>query len=60
MPIAKYISVIEVTNYRTYSCSHEDISFNIICLHMLEGGIKQFYLLRWFKKNRLETPFKRR
>ena len=24
---------------------------------MLEG-IKQFYLLMWFKKNRLETPFK--
>ena len=38
-------------------CSCEDVSFNIICLNMLEG-IKQFYLLMWFKKNRLETPFK--
>ena len=24
-------------------CSHEDVSFNIICLNVLEG-IKQFYL----------------
>ena len=40
-------------------CSHDDVSFNIICLNVLEG-IKQFYLLPvvWFKKNRLETPFK--
>ena len=36
--------------------SHEDVSFNIICLNELEG-IKQFYLLMWFKKKRLETPF---
>ena len=37
-------------------CSSEDISFNNICLNVLEG-IKQFYLLLWFKKTRLETPF---
>ena len=35
----------------------EDVSFNIICLNVFEG-IKQFYLLMWFKKTRLETPFK--
>ena len=38
-----------------YSC--EDVSFNSICLNVLEG-IKQFYSLMWFKKTRLETPFK--
>ena len=38
-------------------CSSEDVSFNIIYLNVLEG-IKQFYLLMWFKKIRLETPFK--
>ena len=38
-------------------CSCEDISFNIICLNVLEG-IKQFYLLMWCNKTRLETPFK--
>ena len=38
-------------------CSSEDVSFNIIYLNVLEG-IKQFYLLMWFKKTRLETPFK--
>ena len=38
-------------------CSREDVSFNGICLNVLEG-IKQFYLLKWFKKTRLETPFK--
>ena len=38
-------------------CSHEDVSFNNICLNVLEG-IKQFYLSIWFKKKRLETPFK--
>ena len=37
-------------------CSHEDVSFNSICLITLEG-IKQFYLSMWFKKNRLETAF---
>ena len=35
----------------------EDVSFNSICLNVLEG-IKQFNLLTWFKKPRLETPFK--
>ena len=43
--------------FRLVLCSHEDVSFNIICLNVLEG-IKQFYLLMWFKKTRLETPFK--
>ena len=38
-------------------CSCRDVSFNIICLNVLEG-IKQLYLLIRFKKNRLETPFK--
>ena len=34
-----------------------DVPFNSICLNVLEG-IKQFYLLVWFKKTRLETQFK--
>ena len=38
-------------------CSGEVVSFNSICLNVLEG-IKQFYLLIWFKKTRLETPFR--
>ena len=38
-------------------CSSEDVSFNSICLNVLEG-IKQFFLLMWFKKIRLETLFK--
>ena len=38
-------------------CSSENASFSNICLNVLEG-IKQFYLLMWFKKTRLETPFK--
>ena len=38
-------------------CSSENASFNIIFLNVLEG-IKHFYLLMWFKKTRLETPFK--
>ena len=37
--------------------SHEDVSFNIIFLNVLEG-IKQLHLSMWLKKNRLETPFK--
>ena len=37
--------------------SHEDVSFNIMFLNVLEGII-QFHLSMWFKKNRLETPFK--
>ena len=42
---------------RLVLCSREDVSFNSIYLNVLEG-IKQFYLLMWFKKTRLETPFK--
>ena len=43
--------------FRLVYYSGEDVSFNIICLNVLEG-IKQFYLLMWFKKTRLDTPFK--
>ena len=43
--------------FRLVHCSSEDVSFNIICLNVLEG-IKQFHMLMWFKKTRLETPFK--
>ena len=43
--------------FRLLHCSSEDVSYNIICLNVFEG-IKQFYLLMWFKKTRLETPFK--
>ena len=37
--------------------SREDVSFNSICLNVLED-IKQFHLLMWFKRFRLKTPFK--
>ena len=43
--------------FRVVHCSSEDVSFNSICLNVLEG-IKQFNLLLRFKKTRLETPFK--
>ena len=43
--------------FRLVLRSHEDVTFNSICLNVLEG-IKQLYLLMWFKKNRLETPSK--
>ena len=43
--------------FRLVLCSHEDVSINTICLNVLKG-IKQFYLLMWFKKTRLYTPFK--
>ena len=43
--------------FRLALCSHEDVSFSIICLNMLED-LKQFYLLMWLKKNQLERPFK--
>ena len=43
--------------FRLVHCSSEDVSFNSICLNMLEG-IKQFCLLMWYQKIRLETPFK--
>ena len=38
--------------FRLVHCSSE-----VICLNVLKG-IKQFYLLIWFNKTRLETPFK--
>ena len=37
--------------------SHEDVSFDIIFLNVLEGII-QFHLSMWFKKTRLKTPLK--
>ena len=43
--------------FRLVHCSGDDVSFNSICLNVFEG-IKQYYLLKWFKKTRLETPFK--
>ena len=43
--------------FRLVHCSSEDVLFNIICLNVLEG-ISEFYFLMWFKKIRLETPFK--
>ena len=43
--------------FRLVHYSSEDVSFNSIYLNVLKG-IKQFYLLMWFKKTRLETPFK--
>ena len=43
--------------FRLVHCSSEDVSFNSICLNVLEG-IKQFDLLMWSMKTRLETPFK--
>ena len=43
--------------FRLVLYSHEDVSFNIIFLNVLEGMI-QFHLSMWFMKNRLETPFK--
>ena len=43
--------------FRLVHCSGEDVSFNSISLNVFEG-IKQFYLLMWFKKTRLETLFK--
>ena len=43
--------------FRLVLFSREDVSLNIICLNVLED-IKQFYLLMWYKKNRLETRFK--
>ena len=43
--------------FRLVHCSSEDVSFNSNCLNVFEG-IKQFYLLLWLKKTRLETQFK--
>ena len=58
--MVRRICEITVTLYFTFRLvlySHEDVSSNIVCLNVLEG-IKQFYLSMWFKKTRLETPFK--
>ena len=38
-------------------CSSDDVSLNSICLNV-KAGVKQFDLLMWFKKTRLETLFK--
>ena len=43
--------------FRLVHCNSEVVSFNIVCLNVLED-IGQFYFLMWFKKTRLETPFK--
>ena len=43
--------------FRLVLYSHEDVSFNVIFLNVLED-IKQYHLSMWFKKKRLETPFK--
>ena len=43
--------------FRLVHCSSEDVSFNSICLNVLEG-IKQLYVLMLFKETRLEAPFK--
>ena len=43
--------------FRLVHCSHEDVSFNITCLNVLEGII-QLNLSMWFKENRLQTSFK--
>ena len=43
--------------FRLVHCSSEDVLFNSICPNVLEG-IKQLNLSMWFKKTRLETPFK--
>ena len=43
--------------FRLVHCCRKNVSFNSIFLNVLEG-IKQFYLLMWFKKTRLETLFK--
>ena len=51
------ITVTLVFIFRLVHCSSDHVSFNSICLTLLEG-IKQFYLVMWFKKTRLETPFK--
>ena len=58
--MVRRICEIMVTLYfifRLVLNSHEDVSINNVFLNVLEG-IKQFHLSMWFKKNRLETPFK--
>ena len=58
--MVRRISEITVTLdfiFRLVHYSSEDVSFNSICLNVLKG-IKQIYLLMWFKKTRLVTLFK--
>ena len=43
--------------FRLVVCSTEDVLFNISCLDELEG-IEQLYVLMWFNKSQLDTPFK--
>ena len=43
--------------FRLMLYSLEYVSFNIICLNVLEGTV-QLYFSIWFKKIRRETPFK--
>ena len=43
--------------FRLVLYSDEEVSFKIFFLNVLED-IKQFHLSMWFKKKRLETPFK--
>ena len=43
--------------FRLVLYSREDDLFNSIRLNVLKD-IKQFYLIIWLKKTRLETPFK--
>ena len=42
--------------FRLVLCSHEDVSFNMIFSECV--GRHKTVLSMWFKKNRLETPFK--
>ena len=58
--MVRHICEIMVTSdiiFRLVLYNHEDVSFNIIFLNVMEGII-QFHLSMWFKKNRLETPLK--
>ena len=55
-PICKITVTLDFIFWLVH-CSTKDVSFNSICMNVL-GGIKQFYLLKWFKKTRLETSFK--
>ena len=44
-------------NFQLMLCSREDAKFGNICLNKFEG-IKSLNFKMWFKKYRLETPFK--
>ena len=53
--MVRHICEITVTldfSFQLVHCSSEVVSFNSMCLNVLEG-IKQFYLLILFKKPRL-------